>query len=546
MLCDPTHHVTSFLFLKTAYQMGCKPSSILSHTFYLAIMPRLVGAIDQGTTSTRFVIFDDRGSIVALHQMEFEQHYPHPGWVEHDPHDLLATAQTCVEHAVRKLEATGKYQASDIACIGITNQRETTIAWDAKTGDPLYPAIVWSDGRTSGTVHALAAKSNKGVNALHHTCGLPLTTYFSAVKLKWMVDHVPKVKQALKEGRLRFSTVDTWLIYHLTGALEGGVFVTDVTNASRTMLMDIHKRKWSDEAIRFFGFQGLQLAEIVSSSKIYGKVHGGALKGVPIAGCLGDQQAALVGQKCFSKGEAKNTYGTGCFMLFNTGDKPVISKNGLLTTIAYQLGEESPVYALEGSVAVAGSSIQWLRDNMGLISEANEINTLAAQVTDTSGVYFVTAFTGLFAPYWRPDARGTICGITQYTNRYHIARATLEAACYQSKAILDAMNEDAGTPLRTLKVDGGMSNSDLAMQIQSDILGIAVDRPAMRETTALGSAIAAGLAVGVWKNVRDLDNVNTENRTLFKPKITEDRRTELYAGWKEAVQRSFGWAADED
>ncbi|KAI7878469.1 glycerol kinase [Lichtheimia hyalospora FSU 10163] len=508
-------------------------------------MTRLVGAIDQGTTSTRFVIFDDRGSIVTYHQMEFEQHYPHPGWVEHDPHDLLATAQTCVEHAVRKLESMpGGYQASDIACIGITNQRETTIAWDTETGEPLYPAIVWSDGRTAGTVQALSAKSNKGVKALQSICGLPLTTYFSAVKLRWMLDHVPRIKEALAQGRLRFSTVDTWLIYHLTGGTNGGILVTDVTNASRTMLMDIHTLQWSDEAIRFFGFEGIQLAKITSSSKVYGKVANGCLKGIPIAGCLGDQQAALVGQKCFNQGEAKNTYGTGCFMLFNTGSQPVLSKNGLLTTIAYQLGDEAPVYALEGSVAVAGSSIQWLRDNLGLIADAKQVNTLAAQVPDTAGVYFVTAFTGLFAPYWRPDARGTICGITQFTTRSHIARATLEAACYQSKAILDAMNEDAGTPLRSLKVDGGMSNSDLTMQIQSDILGIQVDRPAMRETTALGSAIAAGLAVGVWKDTHALDNVNTENRTLFTSQIDSNKRNELYNGWKEAVQRAFGWATD--
>ncbi|KAI9499509.1 glycerol kinase [Zychaea mexicana] len=505
-------------------------------------MTKLVGAIDQGTTSTRFVIFDDLGSIVTYHQMEFEQHYPHPGWVEHDPHDLLATVQSCVEQAVRKLEATGKYHASDIAGVGITNQRETTIAWDAETGEPLYPAIVWSDGRTAATVHQLAETSKEGVNALQHICGLPLTTYFSAVKLRWMLDHVPAVKQALDQGRLRFSTVDTWLIYHLTGGSKGGILVTDVTNASRTMLMDIHTLQWSQDAINFFGFQGLQLAKIVSSSSVYGNIASGALEGIPIAGCLGDQQAALVGQKCFSVGEAKNTYGTGCFMLFNIGSEPVLSKNGLLTTVAYQLGSDKPVYALEGSVAVAGSSIQWLRDNMNIISEAKEINDLASQVEDTSGVYFVTAFTGLFAPYWRDDARGTICGITQYTNRNHIARATLEAACYQSKAILDAMNQESGKPLKSLKVDGGMSNSDLAMQIQSDILGIDVDRPAMRETTALGSAIAAGLAVGMWKDVHDMDKVNTENSTLFTSGITDEKRQEMYAGWKEAVQRSFGWA----
>ncbi|ORE01759.1 glycerol kinase [Rhizopus microsporus var. microsporus] len=508
---------------------------------------QFVGAIDQGTTSTRFVIFDENGKMLTYHQMEFEQHYLHPGWVEHDPYDILASVDTCIEHAIRKLSILG-YDASSISCVGITNQRETTVAWDSETGQPLCPAIVWSDGRTAKTVQELASqkhlpKERQGVDALRGICGLPITTYFSAVKLKWMLDHVPEVKQAHDQNRLQFGTIDTWLIYNLTGGVENnGALVTDVTNASRTMLMDINTLQWSNEAINFFGFKGIKLAKIVPSSSIYGKIHSGSLKGVPIAGCLGDQQSALVGQKCFHVGDAKNTYGTGCFMLFNTGESPVLSRNGLLTTVAYQFGNDKPSYALEGSVAVAGSSIQWLRDSLGIIDESKEISSLAEKVEDTAGVYFVTAFTGLFAPYWRDDARGTICGLTQFTKREHIARATLEAVCYQSRAILEAMNKDSKTPLRSLKVDGGVSNSDICMQIQADILNIEVDRPQMRETTALGAAIAAGIATGVWKNIDEVHKVNTEGRTVFKPRISEKQRNKMYTGWKEAVTRSLGWA----
>ncbi|KAL0078026.1 hypothetical protein J3Q64DRAFT_1811119 [Phycomyces blakesleeanus] len=435
------------------------------------------------------------------------------------------------------------YDASDIQCIGITNQRETTIAWDTLTGQPLYPAIVWSDNRTTDTVKELAAKSEKGLNALQSICGLPLATYFSAVKMKWMIDNVSAVAEALDQSRLQFSTVDTWLIYHLTGGLDGGVIVTDPTNASRTMLMDIHTLQWSDEALSFFGLQGMQLPKISSSSQELGLISDGSLKGIPISGCLGDQQSALVGQKCFQVGDAKNTYGTGCFMLFNNGDSPVFSKNGLLPTVAYQFGSSKPQYALEGSVAVAGSSINWLRDNLGIVSGAKEVNELAAAVNDTSGVYFVTAFAGLFAPYWRSDARGTICGLTQYTKREHLARATLESVCYQSRAILEAMDKESGKPLRSLKVDGGMSNSDLCMQIQANVLGIEVDRPKMCETTALGAAIAAGFAAGVWKSIEDLDKVNAENHTLFTSQVTDKKRQSMYGGWQEAIKRSFGWAA---
>ncbi|KAG1452486.1 hypothetical protein G6F56_007810 [Rhizopus delemar] len=436
------------------------------------------------------------------------------------------------------------YSASDIQCVGLTNQRETLITWDRLTGEPLYPAIVWSDARTIETVEQLTKKSDKGLDALKDICGLPITTYFSAVKLRWLLDNIPVVSQAQMQNRLCAGTVDAWLIYNLTGALENnGAFVTDVTNASRTLLMNIHTLEWSQEALDFFGFQQVYLPQIVPSSHIYGSLFEGSLKGVPISGCLGDQQSALVGQQCFSVGEAKSTFGTGCFTLFNTGEKPVESKNGLLTTVAYQLGSNQPAcYALEGSVAVAGSSINWLRDNMGLISDTTQLNELAASVEDTSGVYFVTAFAGLFAPYWRSDARGTICGITHFTKLEHICRATLEAVCYQSRAILEAMNNDSSSPLKVLKVDGGMSNSDLCMQIQADILGIKVDRPQMRETTALGAAIAAGMAVGVWKSLDELSNVNKDNRSVFESNITQEKREKMCRGWDQAVKRSFGWA----
>ncbi|CEP18611.1 hypothetical protein [Parasitella parasitica] len=505
-------------------------------------MPRLIGSIDQGTTSTRFVIFNEKGEIVTYHQMEFVQNHPQPGWVEHDPYDLLDSVHTCIEHAILKLRLLG-HEASDIECIGLTNQRETLITWDSATGHSLYPAIVWSDTRTVDTVKQLASKSKKGVNALKDICGLPLTTYFAGVKLRWLLDNIPVVVQAQNQNRLCVGTVDTWLIYNLTGGLEnGGVMVTDVTNASRTMLMDIHALNWSPESIEFFGLEQVRLPRIVSSSEIYGTLAEGSLKGVPIAGCLGDQQAALVGQQCFQKGDAKNTYGTGCFMLFNTGRQPVQSQNGLLTTVAYKFGNHDAAYALEGSVAVAGSSINWLRDNLGIIADAGELNTLASKVKSTAGVYFVTAFAGLFAPYWRSDARGTICGITHFTKLEHICRAALEAVCYQSRVILEAMNMDSKTPLRSLKVDGGMSNSDICMQIQSDILGIPVDRPLMRETTALGSAIAAGFACGIWKSFDELSSINKQDRTLFESKISQKRRNKMCNGWEQAVKRSYGWA----
>ncbi|CAG8589281.1 8024_t:CDS:2, partial [Acaulospora morrowiae] len=498
-------------------------------------------SIDQGTTSSRFLIFDQNGVVVTYHQIEFSQYYPNPGWIEHDPTDILGSVEKCIEEAIKKFKEKG-HSVHDIKAIGITNQRETTLVWDKVTGKPLYNAIVWCDIRTHELVHKLNGKSSLGKDVLKEVCGLPITTYFSAVKLRWLIDNVPEVEYAHDNGTLMFGNVDTWLIWNLTGKCAGGLHITDVTNASRTMFMDIKTLEWSKQALEFFGIRSDCLPRICSSSEVYGHVKTvESIKDVPIAGDLGDQQAALVGQKCFHRGDAKNTYGTGCFMLFNTGTAPVISKTGLLTTVGYKFGKEPTAYALEGSIAVAGSAVKWIRDNLGIIGETHEINELASKVEDTGGVYFVTAFSGLFAPYWRDDARGCIVGITQYTNRYHIARATLEAACYQTKAILDAMNSDSGHPLKSLKVDGGMTNSDLCMQIQADILGIDVDRPEMRETTALGAAIAAGYAVGVWKSLDELNQVNNEGWAVFSPQITQETSEERYNSWKKAVERSFDW-----
>ncbi|KAJ2654113.1 Glycerol kinase [Coemansia sp. RSA 1200] len=495
-----------------------------------------IGAIDQGTSSSRFLIFDVKGQIVASHQAEYENHYAKAGWVEKDPNQILQSVETVIVGACRRFQALG-YDPSQIKGVGITNQRETTVAFDIETGEPLTSAIIWNDVRTKELVHKLIAEAGSATRYATIN-GLPITTYFSAVKMRWMLENVPAVKEAREKGTLRFGTIDSWLIYKMTGN-----FVTDVTNASRTMLMDIKTFKWSSECLDFFGVQESELPEIRSSSEIYGTIKDGRLEGVAIAGCLGDQQAAMVGQSCFETGEAKNTYGTGCFMLFNTGETPIFSKNGLLTTVGYQLGADAkPKYALEGSIAVAGSAIQWLRDKVGLIVSAPEIGFLADTVDDNGGVYFVTAFSGLFAPYWRDDARGCIVGLTQYATRGHLARATLESVCYQTRAILDAMRKDSGNELRRLRVDGGMTNSEQAMQIQADILGIEVVRPEMRETTALGAALAAGLGVGVWKDESELRQVAQSNVTAFWSGISDDKRNEMIAGWEKAVQRSLDWA----
>ncbi|KAJ2780533.1 Glycerol kinase [Coemansia javaensis] len=495
-----------------------------------------VGAIDQGTSSTRFLIFDTAGKIVASHQCEYENHYAKAGWVEKSPVEILDSVETAIAGACRRFNSLG-YEASQIKAVGITNQRETTVAFDSETGAPLTNAIIWNDVRTQALVRRLIEEAGSATR-FATTNGLPITTYFSAVKMRWMLENVAAVQEARARGTLRFGTIDTWLIYKMTGS-----YVTDVTNASRTMLMDLKTFQWSAECLEFFGVKAEELPEIRSSAETYGTISEGRLEGVPISGCLGDQQAAMVGQSCFDAGEAKNTYGTGCFMLFNTGDKPIFSKNGLLTTVGYQLGPQAtPKYALEGSIAVAGSAIQWLRDKVGLIGSAPEIGILSDSVEDNGGVYFVTAFSGLFAPYWRTDARGCLVGLTQYATRGHIARATLESVCYQTRAILEAMRKDSGTELRRLRVDGGLTNSDQAMQIQADILSIEVVRPEMRETTALGAALAAGLAVGVWKDESELRHVAQSSVTAFWSRISDDKRAEMLRGWEKAVERSLDWA----
>ncbi|KAJ3326694.1 hypothetical protein HDU76_012719 [Blyttiomyces sp. JEL0837] len=499
-----------------------------------------VGSIDQGTSSTRFIVFDSNGTTIAKHQTEFPQILENPGWCEHDPLVILDTVVTCISEVAKSMTEAG-LNIADIKGVGITNQRETTVVWDKITGLPLANAIVWLDGRTKDTVHTLIQKTPlKKADHFQSKCGLPITTYFSAVKLRWLLDHNTAVSKAASENRAMFGTIDSWLIYRLTGGNNGGVHVTDVTNASRTMLLNLESLKWDQELISFFDVGQVILPEVRSSSEVYGTIKEGPLVGTPVSGCLGDQQAALVGQHCMNPGDVKNTYGTGCFMLFNTGNKPVISNSGLLTTVAYQIGAEGKAaYALEGSIAIAGAAVKWLRDNLGFIKDSGEINTLAASVNDTAGVYFVPAFSGLYAPHWRDDARGCIVGLTQYSTKHHICRATLEAVCWQSKEIMDVMNQEAGHPLRTLKVDGGLTNSDLCMQLQSDIVGIPVERPAMTETTALGAALAAGVAVGVWKRVEDCQVGGGVAR--FESKITDNERDARFSQWKKAVERSLGW-----
>ncbi|KAF9162893.1 Glycerol kinase [Actinomortierella ambigua] len=510
-------------------------------------MPSFIGAIDNGTTSSRFLIFDENGELVIGDQLEYRQYYPHPGWVEQDAMDILDSVVSCIKGALRKFELQG-YHISDLKGIGITNQRETTIVWDRETGRPLHHAIVWSDVRTKGVVKQLSEKTDKGADILKDVCGLPITTYFSAVKLRWLLDNVPAVKQAHENGTLMFGTVDSWLIYNLTGSIDGGVHVTDVTNASRTMLMDLRKLNWCEQALEFFGVRREILPEIKPSSTLFGKVKIHAipdLRGLPITGCLGDQHAALVGQQCFEVGEAKNTYGTGCFMVFNTGTEVIPSNNGLLTTVGYQFEGEPAAYALEGSVAVAGSAVKWLRDNMNIIRSAEEINDLAEKVEDSAGVVFVTAFSGLFAPYWRPEVRGCILGLTQHTTKHHLARATLEATCFQTRAILEAMNADSGKDLKNLRVDGGLSNSDICMQMQADILGIEVARPQMRESTALGAATAAAiyLDVGMWKGGFKAFSQRCKDHKdalqIFSPNISANERNTRYELWQRAVESSF-------
>jgi glycerol kinase len=492
-------------------------------------------SLDQGTTSSRAILFDHDGAIVASSQREHQQIFPQAGWVEHDPMEIWVNVREVMGEALSRAQLT----RHDVAGIGITNQRETAIIWNRKTGQPIYNALVWQDTRTQGIVDA--AEKSHGSDLFRERCGLPLATYFSASKIVWILDNVPGARTAAEAGELAFGTPDTWVLWNLTGGIDGGVHATDVTNASRTLFMDLHTCQWDDELLAIWGIPKALLPEIRSSSEIYGHAHTSSLlREVPISGILGDQQAATFGQVAFEAGESKNTYGTGNFLIVNTGDKPVMSKNGLLTTVAYQLGEQPPRYALEGSIAVTGSLIQWLRDNLGIISEAAEVEALAASVPDNGGCYVVPAFSGLFAPYWRSDARGVIVGLTRFINKGHIARASLEATAFQTREVLDAVNADAGVDLTELKVDGGMVKNETLMQFQADILGVPVVRPKVAETTALGAAYAAGLAVGYWSDLDELRGKWGED-TRFEPHMGAEERETLLAGWKKAVTRSFDW-----
>ena len=499
-------------------------------------MADFIGAVDQGTTSTRFMIFDHDGREVGRHQLEHEQILPRAGWVEHNPLEIWERTQTVIGTA---LTSTGLH-AGDLAAIGVTNQRETTIVWDARTGRPLHNAIVWQDTRTD-TIASALERDGHG-DTIRHKAGLPPATYFSGGKLQWLLENVDGLRESAERGDALFGTPDTWVVWNLTGGPDGGVHATDVTNASRTMLMDLETLDWDDELLALFGVPRAMLPTINPSSHAtaYGVTVARGLPPVPVTGVLGDQQAATVGQVCFAPGEAKNTYGTGNFLLLNTGEEIVRSANGLLTTVAYQLGDAKPVYALEGSIAVTGSAVQWLRDQLGIISGASEVEHLAAQVDDSGGVYFVPAFSGLFAPYWRSDARGAIVGLSRFNTNAHLARATLEAICYQSKDVADAMTADSGVALEVLKVDGGVTANELCMQLQSDILGVPVSRPVVAETTALGAAYAAGLAVGFWSSTDEL-RANWAQGKRWEPTWSDDQRTIGYAGWRKAVDRTLDW-----
>ncbi|CAM3589271.1 glycerol kinase GlpK [Kibdelosporangium persicum] len=499
-------------------------------------MPDFVAAVDQGTTSTRFMIFDHGGNEIARHQLEHEQILPRPGWVEHDPTEIWERTRSVIESTFTKTNLTYR----DLAALGITNQRETTVVWNRRTGRPYCNAIVWQDTRTD-RIAAELDRSGKG-DVIRRKAGLPPATYFSGGKLQWILENIDGVRADAQNGEALFGTTDTWLLWNLTGGPDGGLHVTDPTNASRTMLMDLETLAWDDELLSFFGIPRAMLPEIKPSSGHFGTTRAnGPLHGeVALTGDLGDQQAATVGQVCFRPGEAKNTYGTGNFLLLNTGHELVRSKHGLLTTLCYQFGDDKPVYALEGSIAVTGSAVQWLRDQLGIISGASQSETLASQVADNGGVYFVPAFSGLFAPYWRSDARGAIVGLTRATTNAHVARATLEAICYQSRDVVEAMQNDSGVPLDVLRVDGGVTANQLCMQMQADILGVPVSKPVVAETTALGAAYAAGLAVGFWKSTDELEqNWNEDHR--WQPTWTEEQRASGYAGWKKAVGRTLDW-----
>ncbi|AZQ70887.1 MULTISPECIES: glycerol kinase GlpK [Streptomyces] len=498
-----------------------------------------IAAIDQGTTSSRCIVFDRDGRIVSVDQKEHEQIFPKPGWVEHDAKEIWTNVQEVVAGAVEKAGIT----AADVKAIGITNQRETTLMWDKNTGEPVYNAIVWQDTRTDALCKELGR--NVGQDRFRRETGLPLASYFSGPKVRWLLDNVEGLRERAEAGDILFGTMDSWVIWNLTGGAEGGAHVTDVTNASRTMLMNLRSLEWDERILSSMEIPAAVLPEIRSSAEVYGTAKGGALAGVPVASALGDQQAALFGQTCFEQGEAKSTYGTGTFMLMNTGDEPVQSYNGLLTTVGYRIGNEKPVYALEGSIAVTGSLVQWMRDQMGLIKSAAEIETLASSVEDNGGAYFVPAFSGLFAPYWRSDARGVIAGLTRYVTKAHIARAVLEATAWQTREITDAMTKDSGVELTALKVDGGMTSNNLLMQTLSDFLDAPVVRPMVAETTCLGAAYAAGLAVGFWPDT-DALRANWRRAAEWTPRMDADTRDREYKSWLKAVERTMGWIEDEE
>ncbi|WP_439691567.1 glycerol kinase GlpK [Curtobacterium sp. SP.BCo] len=501
-------------------------------------MADYIVAIDQGTTSTRAIVFDHSGSIVSVGQKEHEQIFPRAGWVEHDPAEIWDNTREVIGQALSRADIT----RHDVAAVGITNQRETAVVWDKTTGKPVYNAIVWQDTRTQSIVDKLA---DGDTDRYKSVVGLPLATYFAGTKIVWILENVEGAREKAEAGDLLFGTTDTWVLWNLTGGVDGGVHKTDVTNASRTLFMDLETLQWRDDILGDFGVPKSMLPEIVSSSEVYGHVESSnLLREVPIAGILGDQQAATFGQAAFDQGESKNTYGTGNFLIFNTGTDIVRSENGLLTTVGYKLGDAETHYALEGSIAVTGSLIQWLRDNLGLIGSAPEVEALAKTVEDNGGVYFVPAFSGLFAPYWRPDARGAIVGLTRYVNKGHIARAALEATALQTREVLDAVNADSGVDLTELKVDGGMTANDALMQFQADILNVPVVRPVVAETTALGAAYAAGLAVGFWANLDEL-RANWQEDKRWEPQLDEAERERTLRLWKKAVTKTFDWV-DED
>jgi glycerol kinase len=500
----------------------------------IAAVAHYIGAIDQGTTSTRFCVFDAAGKIVASAQKEHQQIYPQPGWVEHDPEEIWQATQDVIAQALQ----TGKVRVTDLAAIGITNQRETTVLWNRKTGKPVANALVWQDTRVDDYVAELSREG--GADRFRAQTGLPLSTYFSSLKIRWLLEHVPGIRKQAEAGEVVFGNIDSFLTWHLTGGPDGGLHITDVTNASRTQLMDLDALSWDEDLLDAFGIPRAMLPRICSSGEAYGTVKAGAATGVAIAGILGDQQAALVGQTCFKSGEAKNTYGTGCFLLMNTGERAVRSTCGLLTTVAYKFGKEPASYALEGSIAITGALVQWMRDNLGLIGSSPEIEILARTVDDNGGVYFVPAFSGLYAPYWKHNARGVIAGLTRYVNKGHLARAVLEATAFQTREVVEAMEQDSGIALDVLRVDGGMVDNTLLMQFQADILNRPVVKPLIKETTSLGAAYAAGLAVGFYKNTDDLRARWSVGQT-WNPSLDEPKRAEMYRLWKKAVTRSFDW-----